>query len=84
MSTMLVFWPLKAKEDVRAATLFRDALSSARRLPRTAYLLATGLALATLIATAAWFSGSPWLTLWTGGGFVGALVLLALSAQGIR
>ncbi|WP_170367687.1 ABC transporter permease [Ruegeria arenilitoris] len=84
--TALLFtlWPLARAEDVRAATLFRDALSSARRLPRAAYLLATGLALATLIATAAWFSGSPWLTLWTGGGFVGALVLLALSAQGIR
>lgn len=84
--TALLFtlWPLARAEDVRAATLFRDALSSARRLPRAAYLLATGLALATLIATAAWFSGSPWLTLWTGGGFVGALVLLALSAHGIR
>ncbi|WP_170438445.1 ABC transporter permease [Ruegeria arenilitoris] len=84
--TALLFtlWPLARAEDVRAATLFRDALSSARRLPRAAYLLATGLALATLIATAAWFSGSPWLTLWTEGGFVGALVLLALSAQGIR
>lgn len=84
--TALLFtlWPLARAEDVRAETLFRDALSSARRLPRAAYLLATGLALATLIATAAWFSGSPWLTLWTGGGFAGALVLLALSAHGIR
>ncbi|WP_170369695.1 ABC transporter permease [Ruegeria arenilitoris] len=81
---LFTLWPLARAEDVRAATLFRDALSSARRLPRAAYLLATGLALATLIATAAWFSGSPWLTLWTGGGFVGALVLLALSAHGIR
>lgn len=84
--TALVFtlWPLARTEDVRAATLFRDALSAARVLPRPAFLLATGLALAALIATAAVFSGSTRLTLWTAAGFLGALTLLALSAFAIR
>ena len=84
--TALLFtlWPLARTEDVRAATLFRDALSSARALPRPAFQIATGGVLSALIATAAWFSGSVWLTLWTSGGFVAALILLALSAYAIR
>ncbi|MGV6805596.1 MAG: ABC transporter permease [Ruegeria sp.] len=86
MLTALLFtlWPLARTEDVRAATLFRDALSSARLFPRPAFLLATGIALAVLIAAAAWFSGSVWLTLWTTGGFAGALALLVMSAFAIR
>ncbi len=84
--TALLFtlWPLARTEDVRAATLFRDALASARFLPRPAFLLAILTALFALIAAAAFFSGSAWLTLWTTGGFVGALTLLALSAFAIR
>ncbi|MFC3612344.1 ABC transporter permease [Lutimaribacter marinistellae] len=84
--TALLFtlWPLARAEEVRAATLFRDALSSANLLPRGRYLLVTGFGLALLIGAAAWFSGSTWLTLWTFGGITGALLLLALSALAIR
>ncbi|WP_299080870.1 FtsX-like permease family protein [uncultured Ruegeria sp.] len=81
---LFTLWPLARTEEVRAATLFRDALTSANRLPRAIYVLATALGLALLIASASWFSGSTWLTLWTSGGLVGALLLLSLSAFAIR
>ncbi len=81
---LFTLWPLARTEEVRAATLFRDALSSARPLPRTRYLVTTLFALILLIAAAAWFSGSYRLTIWTTGGVIGALVLLALSALLIR
>ncbi len=81
---LFTLWPLARTEEVRAATLFRDALSTARALPRFVYLVATAFGLAILIGAAAWFSGSVRLTLWTSGGLVGALILLALAAYGIR
>ena len=84
--TALVFtlWPLARTEEVRAATLFRDAVGRARRLPRPVYLAATGGLLALLIAAAAWLSEAVELTLYTAGGIAGSLALLALSAAGIR
>ncbi len=81
---LFTLWPLARTEDVRAATLFRDALSSARALPRAVFVVATVVGLALLILSAAWFSGSTRLTLWTAAGLVGALVLLSLSALAIR
>ncbi|WP_377191208.1 ABC transporter permease [Ruegeria meonggei] len=81
---LFTLWPLARTEEVRAATLFRDALSSARAIPRARYVAATGIGLALLITSAAWFSGSTRLTLWTSGGLVGALVLLSLCALAIR
>lgn len=84
--TALIFtlWPLARTEDVRAATLFRDALSTASPIPPMRYLLVIALGLATLIGLAAWFSGSPRLTYWTTGGLAGALVLLSIAAVLIR
>ncbi|WP_209506386.1 FtsX-like permease family protein [Ruegeria sp. HKCCSP335] len=81
---LFTLWPLARTEDVRAATLFRDALSAARPIPRATYVVATGIGLASLIAIASWFSGSTLLTLWTSGGLAGALILLALAAYAIR
>ena len=81
---IFTLWPLARTEEVRAATLFRDALSSARILPRARYLLATAVALALLVGLAAYFSRSLWLTVWTTGGIAGALLLLVLAAIGIR
>lgn len=81
---LFTLWPLARTEEVRAATLFRDALSSARRFPRAIYVLATGIGLVILVASASWFNGSVRLTLWTSGGLIGALVLLSLSAFAIR
>ena len=81
---LFTLWPLARTEEVRAATLFRDALSSARRLPRLGYVIATGIGLALLITAAALFSGSARLTLWTAGGLAGALCLLSLSAFAVQ
>ena len=80
--TALIFtlWPLARTEEVRAATLFRDALSSARVLPHSRYLIAIAGGLALMIALAAWFSGAPTLTLWTTGGMAAALAVLAVTA----
>ena len=84
--TAFVFtlWPLARAEDVRAATLFRDALGSTRLLPRLQYLIWIGGGLAALIASAALFSGTWRLTLWTSGGIAFALGLLTLAAFLIR
>ena len=69
---------------MRAATLFRDALGSARVLPARRYVIATGVLLAVLVLAAALFSGSPELTLWTAGGILGSLILLSGAALLIR
>ncbi|KUJ73697.1 drug:proton antiporter [Ruegeria marisrubri] len=81
---LFTLWPLARTEDIRAATLFRDALSSAGYFPRARYVLLAALGAALLVGAAAWFSGSSWLTLWTTGGIAGALALLALSALLVR
>lgn len=84
--TAMIFtlWPLARTEDVRAASLFRDALQAAPRLPALRYLVATAALLVLLVAAAAWFSGNLSLTLWTTGGIIGALILLALASTAIR
>ncbi|WP_299649699.1 ABC transporter permease [uncultured Tateyamaria sp.] len=84
--TAFVFtlWPLARAEDVRAATLFRDALDKARLLPRAGYLLWIAAGLGALIGLAGVFSGTWRLTLWTAGGIAFALGLLALAATLIR
>ena len=84
--TALIFtlWPLARTEEVRAATLFREALSSAKLLPAPRYLVVIGAALGLLVGLAAWFNGAPRLTLWTAGGIAGALVLLTLAAGLMR
>ncbi|KMK65701.1 ABC transporter permease [Puniceibacterium sp. IMCC21224] len=84
--TALIFtlWPLARTEEVRAATLFRDALSTARALPAPQFVVATAVLLALLVGVAVLFSGNAWLTLWTAGGILAALVILALAAVAIR
>ncbi|MEL7261221.1 MAG: FtsX-like permease family protein, partial [Pseudomonadota bacterium] len=81
---VFTLWPLARAEDVRAATLFRDALGTTRILPRAQYLVWIAAGLAALISSAALFSGTWWLTLWTSGGIAFALGLLALAAMLIR
>lgn len=84
--TAFVFtlWPLARAEDVRAATLFRDALGSARLFPAARYLVWIAIGLAALIGLAGVFSGTWRLTLWTSGGIAFSLALLALAASAIR
>lgn len=84
--TALIFtlWPLARTEDIRAATLFRDAVSAGRALPRLPYLLMILALLALLVGLAAVFSDTWELTLWTTGGILGSLFLLALAGAGLR
>jgi len=84
--TALIFtlWPLARTEDIRPASLFRDALGSARLLPHWPYVVATLVLIAGLLGAAALFSGSTRLTLWTAGGIVASLAVLAVAALGIR
>ena len=84
--TAFVFtlWPLARAEDVRAATLFRDALGTSKILPAPRYLMWIALGLTALIGLAGLFSGTWRLTLWTAGGIAFALGLLALAATAIR
>ncbi|MEL6598104.1 MAG: FtsX-like permease family protein [Pseudomonadota bacterium] len=86
MLTALIFtiWPLAQARDIRAARLFREVATRGRSLPRPAYLLAVALLAVALISAAAYFSGIPTLALWSAGGIVGALALLALSAMAAR
>jgi len=81
---IFTLWPLARTEDIKAATLFRDAFANATALPRWPFLAVTALLIATLLGLAIWFSGTAFLTLWTAGGIAGALVLLILAALIIR
>ncbi|MDO6730818.1 FtsX-like permease family protein [Marinovum sp. 2_MG-2023] len=84
--TALIFtlWPLARTEDIRPATLFRDAMGGARLLPHWPYVATTLVLTAALLGAAALFSNSLWLTLWTAGGIIAALIVLALTAVLIR
>ena len=81
---IFTLWPLARAEDVRAATLFRDALGSRKLLPAPRYLLAIVIALCALIGLAATFSGTWRLTLATSGGIMVALLMLVISAAFIQ
>jgi putative ABC transport system permease protein len=84
--TALIFtlWPLARTEQVRAAALYRDAAGPSRALPRARFLVAIALLAAALIGLAVILSGIPRLALGTAAGIFGSLLLLALSARGIR
>lgn len=77
-------WPLARSENIRAATLFRDAWDGAARFPAPRYIAVIALTVALLIGLAGWFNGSWRLTLWTLGGIAGALLILTLAAALIR
>jgi len=77
---IFTLWPLARTEQIRPATLFRDAFGTTNRLPALRYLIATALLLGALIGAAVWFSGTVWLTLWTAGGIAGALFILVIAA----
>ncbi|SIT74708.1 putative ABC transport system permease protein [Yoonia rosea] len=81
---IFTLWPLAKTEDIRAATLFRDAFAASATLPARRYLVAIAVLLAGLIGAAILFSGTVFLTLWTAGGIAGALAILVLAAIAIR
>jgi putative ABC transport system permease protein len=77
-------WPLARSENIRAATLFRDAWDGAARWPAWRYFIIIALTVLLLVGLAGWFNDNWWLTLWTLGGITGALFILALAAGAIR
>ncbi len=77
---IFTLWPLARAQDIRAATLFRDATSAGNTLPKWPYLLITAGLIAALIGAAIVFTGTAFLTLWTAGGVAFALGLLVLAA----
>ena len=81
---IFTLWPLARTEDIKAATLFRDAFSAGRMFPALKYLIATAVLFAILIGTAILFSGTTFLTLWTAGGILFALALLVAAAAFAR
>ncbi|UWQ90653.1 FtsX-like permease family protein [Rhodobacteraceae bacterium M382] len=81
---LFTLWPLARAEGIRPASLFRDAPETRNRLPAPRFLFATLMALIILVGSAAWFSGSTELTLWTAAGLMGAFVLLIFAALLIR
>jgi putative ABC transport system permease protein len=81
---IFTLWPLARTEQVRAAALFRDASGPLRAWPRPVWMaLILGLS-AMLVGLATWLSGIERLALGTAAGIFGSLLLLALSAHGIR
>jgi putative ABC transport system permease protein len=84
--TALLFtlWPLARTENVRAASLFRDATGRGWGLPRVPYMIAIAVILAALVGVASMFSGVPTLTLYAAAGVLGSLMLLVLAAWAIR
>ncbi len=77
---IFTLWPLARTENIRPATLFRDAFGTDSGMPAWPYLVATAALVAMLLGAAIWFSGTVFLTLWTAGGIIGALLILVAAA----
>ncbi len=77
---IFTLWPLAKTEQIRPATLFRDAFGASSGLPALRYLITTALLIAALLGAAVWFSGTVLMTLWTAGGIAGALLILVFAA----
>ena len=81
---IFTIWPLAQAENIKAATLFRDAGRTTSTLPRFIYVLISVGLTALMLALACYFIGSISLTLWTVIGAVGALSILYISAIATR
>lgn len=81
---LFTLWPLARTENIRAATLFRDASLGLTGSPRSRYVALTGLVLVLLVGSAAFFTGQVRLTVWAAFGIFGAFLLLIVAASGMR
>ena len=79
---LFTLWPLARTEGVRAAALYRGSGRAGWPAARHLWAIA-GLAVL-LVGGAVWFSGTWALTLGSAGGVIGALLVLALAAMGLR
>ncbi|MCA8881197.1 MAG: FtsX-like permease family protein [Rhodobacteraceae bacterium] len=84
--TALVFvlWPLARAGEIRPAALFREESTGASGLPGRRWLMLIGALALALVALAAFLSRDALLVLWTAGGVVAALAILAAAALGLR
>ena len=83
-TAIFTLWPLARAQDIRAATLFRDAFDGGRRLPRWPYIAIMLVLLGALVGAAIFFTGTWQLSLATAGGIAGALLLLSFAALFMR
>ena len=83
-AALFAIWPLSRTENVRAATLFRDATLGISGWPRARYVAFSAIVLALLVGAAATFSGQIRLTLWATGGMFAAFLTLVLAALALR
>ncbi len=83
-AALFSLWPLAATQDIRAAALYRDAATGVRAWPRRATIVWTLALLATLVAAAVQFSGTPRLTLGAAGGIFAVFLLLVLVGRLVR
>ncbi|WRH63441.1 MAG: FtsX-like permease family protein [Fuscovulum sp.] len=79
---LFTLWPLARTEGVRAAALYRGAGRGGWPVARHLWAIAALAVL--LVGGAVWFSGTWELTLGSAGGVIGALLVLALAAIGLR
>lgn len=79
---LFTLWPLARTEGVRAAALYRG--SGQAGWPAARHLWAIAALAVLLVGGAVWFSGTWELTLGSAGGIIGALLVLALAALGLR
>ena len=79
-AAIFTLWPLARTEDVKPASLFREAFSIRPGLPALRYLIITLILIAALVTITAAFSGTIWLTLWSAGGIMAALTALVIVA----
>lgn len=86
LMTALLFtiWPLARTARLRAAALFRETAGRAKATPAPIWWAVTALLAAALVGGATLFSGEPRMALGAALGVVGALVVLFVTALGLR
>lgn len=81
VALIFTLWPLARAAATRPAILFRADVADDRRLPSAPWLVAIAAAALAVLAAAVAFSGNRRLALWTLGGIVATLSLLAVAAR---
>ncbi|MBJ3761285.1 ABC transporter permease [Maribius pontilimi] len=83
-AALFTLWPLAKAQDIRAATLFRNAGGLPEGRPRRAFLAVIAGLLALLVGAAAWLSGLPLLSLYTALGLGAAFLALVAISEATR
>ncbi|MFY0692869.1 MAG: FtsX-like permease family protein [Paracoccaceae bacterium] len=83
-AVLFTLWPLAKTENVRAATLFRDARGALHGRPRLLWIALSVAIFLLLISSAAFFSGLAYLTFSAAAGILAAFVALILAADAVR